>query len=219
MKNRRKRGNTIVEFSLVTVFFLLPMLLFTFGVGFNLLAQLEVVQFTRDAGHLFVTLHYGQAMSLNDPTFKTILGQVGANSGYPNNAGVIFAQVRFVDSATCALGGGTGSPATCPNSGNWVFTQYYTPSPEWSSFTSAIPVPSGATPKDTEGDYNLSDSVSVKGLRASTTSTFLGISSYNPDTNTGLPSGQTVFYVEVGAMPFNLPGVVNVPALNDHAVF
>ena len=56
MRNQKTRGNTIIEFTFVVAFFLLPMFLFTYAVGFNLLQQLEVVQLTRDAGHLFVTV-------------------------------------------------------------------------------------------------------------------------------------------------------------------
>jgi hypothetical protein len=227
MRNRRKRGSIIIEFSLVTVFFMVPMMLGTYAIGFNLLQQLEVVQFTRDAGHLYVTLNYGQQMSLTDPTFLTILGQVGAQAGYPSSAGVIFAKVMYVDQSTCGLGGGTGTPPSCNNSGKWVFTQYYRPVGQAlpSGFTSGVPLPSGGSGTysygayNSQGDFYLADSVKVAGLVASGGSNFLGITSYNPDAGSGLPSGQTVFYVEVGATGISVPGVVSVPALNDRAFF
>ncbi len=234
MRGPKRRGNTLIEFCLVMVFFLLPMMLFTYAIGFNLLMQLEVVQLCRDAGHLYVTLNYGQTVSLSDPLFTSVLAQIGASAGYPSNAEVIFSKIVYVDSATCALGGGTGSPPSCANSGQWVYEQYYSTGTKITGFTPApnLATPSGGTGTgtcgllapgcgavDSQGTFNTSDSVSKPGLTVGSNFSQLGISSYNPDTATGLPSGQAVFLVQVGATPFNVTGVVSLVALNDYAVF
>ncbi len=220
MRNRKRRGSTIVEFVLVATFFLVPMLVFTYAIGFNLLEQLEVVQFCRDSGHMYVTLHEVSQVSLADANFQAILAKVGANAGYPTNAQVIFSRIMYVDDATCILAGLT---AGCTNSGYWAYSQYYvTPSALPSSisgFTPTFQAPSYTT-ADTQKQYTLAQTAGQTGLRVSpnVTST-LGIIPYALNPTLGLPSGQAIYCVEVGSAAFNLPGLVSFTALRDFAVF
>lgn len=217
MRDRKSRGSVMVEFAWM-MFLMVPMLVLTYAIGFNLLMELEVVQLTRDAGHMFVTLHEVSRVSLSDPVFLSILAKVGGSAGYPVNAQVIFSRIVYVDDAECALGGGP----PCANLNQWVYTQYYvTPAATPSTiagFTPTFNAPKGPTPNDTQGDYNLSDSVSNSGMVVNNFSS-LGIVPYALNPTLGLPSGQGVYFVEAGAAAFNLPGVVSITALRDSAVF
>jgi hypothetical protein len=216
MKNQRERGNTIIEFTLVAAFVLVPMFLFTYAIGFNLLQQLEVVQFTRDAGHLFVTV----PVDLNSNDFKSILNQVGGTVGFTttgtSTAEVIFAKVVFVDTGYCNAGGGT-----CSNKNNWVYAQYFTLGTAPSGFTPLLAAPSGVTANDDQGTFKITDQVNNPALKIGTTlpSTLSAIQAYNATADTGLPSGQWSDVVQVAATPFNVPAVVNIPALTDYASF
>ena len=140
MRHQKRRGNVLVEFSLVMALVLMPMLLFTYAVGFNLLTQLEVVQFCRDAGHLWSTSTVD--LSPASPA-QTILNSLGQTAGFRSNAQVIFSKLVYVDAATCQAGDNT---PTCPNLNKWAYTQYLTigtaPSLSGSNFKTFLPVPS-----------------------------------------------------------------------------
>jgi len=214
MRNQKTRGNVVVEFALLTAFILLPMFLFTYGVGFNLLTQLEVVQLTRDAGHMFVTTQ--QAFGSTD--FNLILEKVGANAGLPGAAQVYFYRVIYVDAATCKSGQASGPP--CANSGAWVIAQFWkdpngtTPS----GFTPLLGVP-GATPVDSAGNFNPSDYVTLSSLNVNTAFSTLGIVPYALNPTLGLPTGQMVYFVQTATSPFNVAGVTSMKALSDFACF
>jgi hypothetical protein len=222
MRDQKRRGNTILEFCLVMMI-LLPMLLFTFGVGINLLTQLEVIQLTRDAGHMYVTLHEVSQVDMSSTTFLNILDSVGASAGYLHtggNAQVIFVGIMYVDDPTCIL---AGLGAGCANSGQWAYTQYYvTPASLPSSisgFTPTFNAPSYGT-TDPQKLYTLAQTAGQSGLRITpnVTST-LGIVPSASNPVLGLPSGQQLYFVEVGAAPFNMPGVTSLSVLRDYAVF
>jgi len=203
----------VLEFALVMALFLLPMFLFTYAVGFNLLTQLEVVQFTRDAGHLFVTTQTAFAST----DFIDILDKVGGNTGYPTSAQVYFYRVMYVDTAQCAA----GSPSTCSNANNWVIAQFYKDpaGTKPSGFTPKFGDPTGVGSPDSQGNYSASDYISLSGLNINSAFSTLGIVPYANNPTLGLPSGQTVYVVQVAATPFNVPGVTSLTALTDFACF
>ncbi len=221
MRQKKRRGNVLIEFSLMLACFWLPMFLGTYAVGFNLLRQLEVIQFCRDAGHLWTT----STVDLSADNVMTILKDVGAGTGFPDRAQVIFSQLIYVDAATCLLG---DNMAVCPNHDHWCYTQYLVlgtaPSlgsgPGKVSYHSLLTAPSGGTP-GADGSYSLHDTTTVAGLRLDATlpGNLGQIVAYNAADNSTLPSGQTVNLVQVGAAPFNVPGVTSLLALSDYAVF
>jgi len=51
--NRNERGSTMIEFILVSSMFLVPLLVGIFTYGFAVLRSVEVVQITRDVGHMY----------------------------------------------------------------------------------------------------------------------------------------------------------------------
>ncbi len=231
MRKQSKRGSVLLEFALVFPLFLVPMLLFTWAIGFNLLQALETIQFARDAGHLYVTLNYGQQQALSGTQFTAVLNQVGQSLGFqasgPSTAGVIFSKIVFVDDPTCILG---GASAGCANSGHWVYEQYYSTGTMPTGYVKlpALNTPSGGTgtyncgttsgcgASDADGNFSLNDSVTKSSMQVGDTAfSALGITSWG----TSGPAGQIVFLIQVGSQSFQVPGVVTFPAIRDYAVF
>jgi hypothetical protein len=236
MTHRKRRGNIILEFSLVVPFFLLPMFLFTYAIGINLLNELEVIQFSRDAGHMYVVLHNQQKTDISSTSFQNLLAATGGSAGFPSSTGLILAQLIYVDGPTCVLGGGTSTGGGCANYGTWVYGQYFTygtPPGTFHSFLGAAPsggtgsngcgTTSGCNASDDQGDFSSGDIATKAGLQVKTSiASAMGILPWNPvggSTPETLPSQQTIYYVEVGGTAFNVPGVTSIPALTDHAVF
>jgi len=236
MTHRKRRGNIILEFSLVVPLFLLPMFLGTYAIGINLLNELEVIQFSRDAGHMYVVLHNQQKTDISSTSFTNILNEVGGTAGFPSSTGLILAQLVYVDGSTCVLGGGTSTGGGCANYGTWVYGQYYTegtPPSTFSSFLGTAPsggsggnscgTTAGCGANDDQGDFSASDIATKGGLQVKTSvGSAMGIQPWNPVGGSSpetLPSQQTIYYVEVGGTAFNVPGVTSIPALTDHAVF
>lgn len=52
-KNRGRRGSMMIEFVLVSAFFLVPLIIGTFTYGFAVLRSAQGVQLTRDVGHMY----------------------------------------------------------------------------------------------------------------------------------------------------------------------
>ena len=52
-KPNRRRGNTLVEFGLVTAFILIPLTLGVMTIGMTLARTVRIYQLTRDAAHMF----------------------------------------------------------------------------------------------------------------------------------------------------------------------
>ncbi len=52
-KQRRNAGSSTIEFVLIASFFLVPLLLGLFSVGFGLIRDMQGVQLTRDVGHMW----------------------------------------------------------------------------------------------------------------------------------------------------------------------
>ncbi len=217
MRDQKTRGNTVVEFALMTAFILLPMFLFTYGIGFNLLQQLEVVQVTRDAGHLFVTTQ--TAVGTTD--FTDILEKVGGTAGLPGSAQVYLYRIIYVDSAVCESGESAGS---CANINSWVIAQFWkdpngTPP---SGFTPFLTDPTGigtTIPVDSQGNFAPVDYVTLNGLNVNAAFSTLGIVPYAKNPTLGLPTGQTVYFVQTAATPFNVAGVTSMKALSDFSCF
>jgi hypothetical protein len=217
MRDQKTRGNAVVEFALMTAFILLPMFLFTYGIGFNLLQQLEVVQVTRDAGHLFVTTQ--TAVGTTD--FQDILEKVGATAGLPGSAQVYLYRIIYVDNAVCKSGVSSGS---CANIDSWVIAQFWkdpsgtTPS----GFTPFLTDPSGVSTtygRDSQGQYQPVDYVTNAGLNVNAAFSTLGIVPYAQNPTLGLPTGQTIYFVQTAATPFNVAGVTSMTALSDFSCF
>ena len=131
---RRKRGqsgNEMIEFALLAVL-LIPILLYMFVSGMNLIRLQENTQVCRDVGDLYIhgvdfTTYDGQALAQR---LSNGLGlQIGAqfpgnNADNSSNGGVgymVLSEVMYVGSGACSsLPAGT----TCTNQNQYVFLQH-----------------------------------------------------------------------------------------------
>lgn len=114
--NRDERGSTMIEFVLVSSMFLVPLLVGIFTYGFAVLRSVEVVQFTRDVGHM-----YSRGVDFSTQANQNLLAgrlanglNIAANSGNVTGGStgygvVIFSTLTKV-AATCS----------CNNSGHIV---------------------------------------------------------------------------------------------------
>lgn len=114
--NRDERGSTMIEFILVSSMFLVPLLVGIFTYGFAVLRSVEVVQITRDVGHM-----YSRGVDFSTQANQNLLsGQlsnglnIAANSGNVTGGstgyGVIVLSTFTSVAATCS----------CTNSGHIV---------------------------------------------------------------------------------------------------
>lgn len=116
-RRARQRGNTILEFALVTVF-LIPLLFGSFNLGMNLNQSIRVTQVVRDAGHM-----YARFVDFNLPSNKDILVRLAMGLGMTVDGGdgvIILSKVTFINDDDCT---GAGVPlAECANRNNYVIT-------------------------------------------------------------------------------------------------
>jgi hypothetical protein len=114
---RKRRGNTLLEFGLVAIF-LVPLFLGTVNLGLNLGRSVQVSQVARDAGHLYV-----RQMDFSLSGSKDLVVRLSSGLGMTADGGngvVILSRIMKVGPAECQAG--TGS-TTCVNLGKAVFTQ------------------------------------------------------------------------------------------------
>jgi hypothetical protein len=114
--NRDERGSTMIEFILVSSMFLVPLLVGIFTYGFAVLRSVEVVQFTRDIGHMysrgvdFSTQANQSLMSGRLANGLNIVANSGNVTGGSTGYGVVVMSTFTKVAATCS----------CNNSGHIV---------------------------------------------------------------------------------------------------
>ena len=82
MKPDNRRGAAAVEFALVVVFFLLPLTLGTAAFGMNLVRNIQVTQFNRDACQMF-----SRGVDFSDAQNRSMLLQLAGNLKITNTGG------------------------------------------------------------------------------------------------------------------------------------
>ena len=116
-QNQGQRGSTMIEFVLVSSMFMVPLLLGIFTFGFAVLRSTQVVQFTRDGGHMY-SRGVDFAAQGNQNLLASQLGQglnIVANSA--NVTGGTTGYGVTVFSTMTKIGAGTCS---CTNAGHIV---------------------------------------------------------------------------------------------------
>ena len=161
-RNRRERGNAIIEFALVSVF-LLPILYGVYSIGMSLARTLSAAVVARDAGAMFMrTVDFTQAQN------AALLVRIGQDLGLQSPGGngvVVMSRVYHVTSADCLSGG--YSATGCPNYDQVVFSQRVSVGNTTSGFfTSAFGTPASSIVRS-DGTIALSDYVSNTSARVS----------------------------------------------------
>ena len=117
-KRRNQRGNTMVEFALVSVF-LIPLLLGTVNVGMNLSRSIQVTQVSRDTGHMYVRF-----VDFTEAGNKDIIVRLAQGLGMTRDGGqgqVVLSKLMYVGEDECDAASLT--LAECSNYGFHVFAQ------------------------------------------------------------------------------------------------
>jgi hypothetical protein len=116
-QQRRQRGSMMIEFVLVSSFFLVPIIIGTFTYGFAVIRSMEAVQLTRDVGHMY-SRGVDFSVQANQNLLASSLAQglnLVANSGNvtggsTGNGVVVLSTMMMIGAGTC----------TCANAGHVV---------------------------------------------------------------------------------------------------
>ena len=139
--NKNEKGNTIVEFVLVTALVLVPMLLGGMVVGFNLIRSIQANQINRDSGHMYARgVDFSTSSGAGN---RAVLAYMAPRLATTSGTGVvILSEFQYVGPTTCK---------NCNNTGHAVFLQQLSvgnPSLLRSHFGT---VPSGSMKQDGSG--------------------------------------------------------------------
>lgn len=129
-RKRKQRGNEIIEFAVLSIF-LVPLFLWVFINGMNLLRMIQATQITRDIGNLYihgvdfstyeaqqVAARLAQGYVLN--IGASYSGSEASNSGNTGSVWMVLSQVMYVGTTSCSsLPLGT----VCTNLNKYVFLQ------------------------------------------------------------------------------------------------
>jgi hypothetical protein len=132
-RRKRQSGNEIIEFALMSVF-LVPLLLWMFVNGMNLIRMIQCTQICRDIGNQYIhgldfSTYAPQTLAANLATGYglTVTGFSGDSSGNEqsntSNSGnglVILSEIMYVGTNACAA---LPSGTSCTNNGKYVFIQ------------------------------------------------------------------------------------------------
>lgn len=136
VSNRRRRGesgNEMVEFALMAVF-LVPLLLWVFVNGMNLIRMIQCTQICRDIGNQYIhgldfstltaqtlasNLASGYGLTVSGFSGDTS-GNQQSNTSNTGNGLVILSEIMYVGTNACAA---LPANTSCANSGKYVFIQ------------------------------------------------------------------------------------------------
>jgi hypothetical protein len=113
---KRQKGSLFVEFVLVVSLVMVPLLLGTMVVGFNLIRSIQVNQINRDAGHMFAR-GVDFSSDSNGLVDRSILFQMAPRLQVTTSAGtgvLILSAIEYIGATTCS---------GCANLNHAVFTQ------------------------------------------------------------------------------------------------
>ncbi len=218
MRTHSRRGVSSIEFAFSTLV-MVPLLLGTGALGINMIRELQVVQLSRDAGHM-----YARGVDFALPGNQTILANLGKDVGLSttpaqSSAVVIFSSITYIDKAACAAVGAvdaSGNPtAACTNYTKWVFAQRLTVG-NTAIHTSNFGTPSGVT-IGSDGKISALD----QATKAGDVATLSGVNPYSVVNGvaSGLPSGQVLYLAEAAASGFNMPPFVSNAVMYEFGFF
>ena len=113
LKRRNRSGTTIIEFVLITALVLIPLLMGSLVVGFNLIRAIQANQINRDSGHMFARgVDFSTSTGAGNRAVLTYMAPRLAFS--PPTGVVILSAIQYVGPNTCNQ---------CPNEYHAVFLQ------------------------------------------------------------------------------------------------
>jgi len=191
-RNRKRRGVAMMELALVTGGILMPCLLGVIYIGSEFNRQLQVIQVTRDVGHM-----WSRKVDFTDAKIIALVPKLAQGLNFQTGSGdglIVLSKIEYLSTNEC--------PTGCINLNRWVLLQrlnlgnpslpdavsHYLPSPP-SQYLNA------------DGTVTTPDEKNQPGLALSgfnsITMTAAGV---NPATNSiiwaGYPSGTPIYLVE-----------------------
>lgn len=127
---RRQRGSEIIEFAVLSMF-LVPMFIWMFINGMNLIRMIQATQITRDIGNLYIhgvdfstypsqqlasRLAQGYVLNIGN----SFSGNIASNDANTGNAWIVLSQVMYVGSNSCSS---LPQNTVCTNLNKYVFLQ------------------------------------------------------------------------------------------------
>jgi hypothetical protein len=197
-RSRGQRGNEMIEFALLSVF-LVPLLLWTFIAGMNLIRVIQSQQICRELAGLYiggldfstytaeslaVTLSQGYGLNVGTG-FSSGVSNMYDNDTNGGNGYVVVSEIMYVGSNTCAA---LPSGTTCTNENQYVFVQRVDFGNNNLTINGATAASAFGTPTATETPYgNIENYLTDSGAVAANFGSFL---------NSALADGQVIYVVE-----------------------
>jgi hypothetical protein len=151
-RSPREKGTAIIEFVLAAALFIVPLMLGTMTIGFNLLRATEVAQFTDDSAHM-----YSEGIDFSQTTNQEMLLPLSAGLDFSISGGgtgvLVFSTLLMVGASDCQAGGLQPNTASCPNLGSVVVTRRIVVG------NSSVFTTSFGSPSSTDSEGNVSANV------------------------------------------------------------
>ena len=194
-RRKTQRGNEMIEFALLAVF-LVPLLLWTFIAGMNLVRLIQAEQICREIGSLYIggvdfstyaaqslVVDLAKGYSLNAGSGFT--GNMYNNNANGGNAYVVVSEIMYVGANTCST---LPSGTACTNQGQYVFLRRI-------DFGNSSLTISGATVASSFGNPTASQTPFgvVENYLTDSRAVATNFSSF---LNSGLLDGQVIYVVE-----------------------
>lgn len=196
-----QRGAAMVEFSLAMIF-LTPLVLGTFVFGFRLIRSVEMMQITRDLGHMYVRgINFRNPGPQNDA--QTLAAQYALTA--TGSSVVRLSQVSIVQQSDCDAAGTAPAGTPCPNLNQPVFVEQLTLGNS-SSGASAFGTP------PLQGDYTVS-TASRANAPGAVANGFGSVLALKPN--------ETAYVAEmINLTPdLNIPGMTGRPQVYSRSIF
>jgi len=203
-----RKGNSMTEFALVSVF-LIPLLMGTVNVGMSLGRSVQVNQVTRDAGHMYV-----RQIDFSKVQNQRVIERLGENIGLKITSSpttskgvVVLSKILYIGDTECAAGGLL--PANCPNWGQAVHTQRLVLGKP-SLLTSKFGTPSSTIVSSTDGSITTANYLSNITARATLITTLIAMA-----------AGDQAYIAETyfEAPEFSFPGYYPGTGVYSRAIF
>ena len=147
-KQRRNAGSSTIEFVLIASFFLVPLLLGLFSVGFGLIRDMQGVQLTRDVGHMwargvdFSTQANQDLLTARLAQGLSLVSNSGSVTGGTNGNGVVVLSIfTNIGAAQCP---------NCNNAGHTVLVRRIIIG-NYTKFTTSFGTPDASLVNQTTG--------------------------------------------------------------------
>jgi hypothetical protein len=199
--SRSQKGVAVMEFAM-SLLFLVPLLLGVFVFGFRIIRALQMIQVTRDLGHMYVR---GVNFRNSGPIANAQTLATGYNLTSTGTSVIYLSQLKVVQQSDCDAVPGAVAGKPCTNLGKTVFTEQLTIG---NSAMGASPF--GTPPLQSDNSVSISDQAGNSQDVAGGFSTILT-----------LQSGETAYLAEMinQTADLNVPGFSGKPQVYARAVF